>query len=235
MCYPRECKFCYPKSYLTGTTGLTRLVILALVTSMLRTRIRLQTEKRLSKLLLLKGYTDLAGQLRQYSSRVFSIPDLFRTEKLPTTFASVASHSQTDSKKQVKPIIQQSDPEPELDTSEASDEVEVIEWVTEANQTNKKKGKGKVDPVEKKAGKKVENGDGEDEWVEARKGKKGKGGVSKAGKKVQTSVRKLDPRPCHTCVDVFLPCVKRPPGQEVLDPALWGRGRGRGRCDEVAR
>ncbi|WVQ76165.1 hypothetical protein IAR50_005820 [Cryptococcus sp. DSM 104548] len=43
----------------------------------------LNTESRLSKLLLLKGYNTLAHQLRAYSSRVVSIPDLFRQEKVP--------------------------------------------------------------------------------------------------------------------------------------------------------
>lgn len=56
---------------------------------------RLQTESRLSKLLLLKGYADLAPQLRQYSSRVVSIPDLFRTTKIPASqpqsFSAVVS------------------------------------------------------------------------------------------------------------------------------------------------
>ena len=54
---------------------------------------RLQTESRLSKLLLLKGYSDLAPQLRQYSSRVVSIPSLFRTTRInlgTQTFSAVA-------------------------------------------------------------------------------------------------------------------------------------------------
>jgi hypothetical protein len=49
----------------------------------------LSTEDRISKLLVLKGYNDLAGQLRQYSSRVVTIPDLFRTSKIPQSFSSI--------------------------------------------------------------------------------------------------------------------------------------------------
>ncbi|WVQ93578.1 hypothetical protein IAU59_000653 [Kwoniella sp. CBS 9459] len=66
----------------------------------------LQTESRLSKLLLLKGYKDLAGQLKQYSSRVVSIPDLFRTTKIPpipTTFSSVVKDNATQAKSSPPP------------------------------------------------------------------------------------------------------------------------------------
>ena len=55
----------------------------------------LATESRLSKLLLLKGYNSLAPQLRQFSQKVVSLPDLFRTEKIPNgpakSFAAVVS------------------------------------------------------------------------------------------------------------------------------------------------
>ncbi|WVQ80936.1 hypothetical protein IAT38_003043 [Cryptococcus sp. DSM 104549] len=42
----------------------------------------LQTESRIANILLLKGYTDLAAQLKAYSARVVSIPGLFRTTRL---------------------------------------------------------------------------------------------------------------------------------------------------------
>lgn len=54
----------------------------------------LQTESRLSKLLLLKGYEDLAAELRQYSSLVISMPDVFRSTKVTynPTYAGASSH-----------------------------------------------------------------------------------------------------------------------------------------------
>ncbi|ORY25091.1 hypothetical protein BCR39DRAFT_545280 [Naematelia encephala] len=51
----------------------------------------LKAESRLSKLLLLKGYHDLAQGLKPYSSVVISIPGLFRTTRLPSIPASFAS------------------------------------------------------------------------------------------------------------------------------------------------
>ena len=60
----------------------------------------LSTENRLSKLLLLKGYTDLAGQLRQYGSRVVTIPDLFRTSKIPVSFSAVAAKEAKEKEKE---------------------------------------------------------------------------------------------------------------------------------------
>ena len=55
----------------------------------------LSTENRLAKLLLLRGYSDLAGQLKQYSNRVVTIPNLFRRDKIPLSFSSVAAAKST--------------------------------------------------------------------------------------------------------------------------------------------
>ncbi|WVF65947.1 hypothetical protein IAT40_000685 [Kwoniella sp. CBS 6097] len=112
----------------------------------------LQTESRLSKLLLLKGYKDLAGQLKQYSSRVVSIPDLFRTTKIPpipTTFSSIVKDSATQTKPSppptaaaVKPKSTKEDNQPYISTdagqaksSSSEGDVETIEWSTMSRST----------------------------------------------------------------------------------------------------
>jgi len=137
--------------------------------------ISLQTESRISKLLLLKGYADLAPQLRQYSSRVVSIPTLFRTTKIPTspvTFSSIVNHSGPPRPKpKVPEIIDLPSPTTPSDASST----EIIEW-----QPTSKPGKKDLE-----------------EWTEAKKGKTYNPG--KAGKPV-TTVRDLKPRPCHTYI-----------------------------------
>ncbi|OCF40727.1 hypothetical protein I317_05422 [Kwoniella heveanensis CBS 569] len=122
----------------------------------------LQTESRLSKLLLLKGYKDLAGQLKQYSSRVVSIPDLFRTTKIPpipTTFSSVVKESAVQPKSSpptTAPAIKPKSLKEAVGTPQMSgevikkkvkspsseDEIETIEWSTISQSTQ---GKGKAD------------------------------------------------------------------------------------------
>ena len=169
----------------------------------------LQTESRLSKLLLLKGYNDLANQLRQYSSRVVSIPDLFRSSKLPhpvptQSFSAVvqSSPSAVERSAPVKAAESKESPESVASggTLETDDSVEVIEWEAVPKPVKEKKEK-----FDKPPGKKGKNGTkptdkGDNEWHEA-------GGNKKLGKKYKgkgglavTSVRNLKPRPCHTSV-----------------------------------
>jgi hypothetical protein len=169
----------------------------------------LHTESRLSKLLLLKGYTDLAQQLRQYSSRVVSIPDLFRTTKMPTapiSFSSAVQSSapstptvlittgndaaspkaQTKNLKKIEEakMAEEGSTSPSLSLSADDDDgVDVYEW-DEMRQTAMLARKKPTAGV--------------DEWTEAgKKGKKFKSKEGKPGVKVDT-VRNLKPRPCHT-------------------------------------
>lgn len=89
--------------------------------------------------------------------------------------------------------------------SSSGDSVEVIEWES----VNRPTGKAVKKPVRKEtssakresgekafSGMKIEKVDA-DEWVEAGKAKVGKRWKGKGGKQV-TSVRTLNPRPCHT-------------------------------------
>ncbi|TYJ51489.1 hypothetical protein B9479_007936 [Cryptococcus floricola] len=66
----------------------------------------LNTESRLSNLLLLKGYNTLAHQLRAYSSRVVSIPDLFRQEKVPYVHGVAPKEKEREKDKAEKEPIQ---------------------------------------------------------------------------------------------------------------------------------
>ena len=152
----------------------------------------LSTENRLSRLLLLKGYSDLAGQLRQYSSRVVTIPDLFRTSKIPMSFSSVASAAKDKAVKKAVPkavaaaaaaaaaskssIGSDEDTDDGATRSSVTATTDVIEWGTAG------KAKAKPAAAPTKGPKK-----------EAFKNKS----KDKAKRKGWT-VRELDPRPCHT-------------------------------------
>jgi hypothetical protein len=152
-------------------------------------RISLQTENRLSKLLLLKGYTDLAGQLRQYSSRVVTIPDLFRITKVPLSFSSIAAQPATPvsaPKKADKATPTATTASTPGDTPlQSPGSVEVFDW---KEVSSGKKGVPGVSKASK--GNKANEGKNE--------GKGGKGKKKNNGNKRVYSVRQLDPRPCHT-------------------------------------
>ncbi|KAK8845589.1 hypothetical protein IAR55_006305 [Kwoniella newhampshirensis] len=165
----------------------------------------LQTESRLSKLLLLKGYADLAPQLKQYSSRVVSIPDLFRTTRVPTTFSSVVASAQAvpahvGGKQEAHAM--------EVDSDTTSDDaIEVIEWTTLGIDKHiKSGGTNKKQSIEVKVGKKnkynssllSESRRGDDDWTETTGKKKKDKKRSKKDKDAADVVRNLDPRPCHT-------------------------------------
>ncbi|WWD22538.1 hypothetical protein CI109_107031 [Kwoniella shandongensis] len=175
----------------------------------------LQTESRLSKLLLLKGYSDLAPQLKQYSSRVVSIPDLFRTTRVPTTFSSVAAATPSAS------TAGQSVPAPksgkkatealpeDISETTSEDAIEVFEWKSMSNtKANFKKDKkqiqngkdGKAYAKKNKFNKSASVGESRDneEWTETSGKKKKDKKRSKKDKEAADLVRNLDPRPCHT-------------------------------------
>ena len=106
----------------------------------------------MSKLLLLKGYTDLANQLQPYSSKVVSMPDLFRTTRIPGTAGSPRIPSVPFVPQSFSSIVQSSTPpstpnrpafeppeiksEPRLETvkhdiesvTSSDDSVDIIEW-----------------------------------------------------------------------------------------------------------
>ena len=161
--------------------------------------LRLQTESRLSKLLLLKGYSDLAPQLRQYSSRVVTIPDLFRTSRLvvPTGIGAVPlPSSPSPSQPQSFSAILQQPAKPRAVTpllgisvqsnaeTSSNGSVEVFEWQGGVAG----KDKSKKDNAGAVKGKK------DDGWTEAKKPNRK---LLKKGVTVNTTVRNLRPRPCH--------------------------------------
>ena len=185
---------------------------------------RLQTESRLSKLLLLKGYEDLAYQLKVYSSRVVSIPDLFRQTRLVNPPAATQSFSSivraipaspTTKASTVKESMVKAKPV-EIAESIAShsdeDSIEVIEWdsaaLTKKDRTDKADKVNRKGRKEREKAKKLEEKTAaaaavlasvtaNDEWIEAGGRKVGKKYKGKGGIAV-ISVRNLKPRPCHT-------------------------------------
>jgi len=185
---------------------------------------RLQTESRLSKLLLLKGYEDLAHQLKVYSSRVVSIPDLFRQTRLVSPAAAVQSFSSIVRAAPASPVAKVPavrdplvkvkttvDAAESVHSNSTEDSVEVIEWET-ATPTNKKdkheKNVNRKGKKEREKAKKLEEKTAaaaaalasvtaNDEWIEAGGRKVGKKYKGKGGIAV-ISVRNLKPRPCHT-------------------------------------
>ncbi|ORX34815.1 hypothetical protein BD324DRAFT_663180 [Kockovaella imperatae] len=186
----------------------------------------LQTESLLSKLLLLKGYSDLAPQLRQHSSRVVSIPSLFRTSRIalsPQTFSTVTQRSEssvvalnvpktlvTDSISEESDSISDSDSEEILEWSDAPRNLRHTAQIGLAKSSTKssafkksRSARDKVNEASTKSGSSkasvLENIVSEDEWKVAKKANKKSGQKANSGDRraAEKSIRTLVPRPCH--------------------------------------
>lgn len=84
----------------------------------------LETTSGLSKLVILQGYSDLAPQLRPYASRCASLPELFRTTRVPAAIKQIPARA---TRPVEEPAEVDSSPSPSpLATPEA--EIETLEW-----------------------------------------------------------------------------------------------------------
>ena len=154
------------------------------------------------------------------SAQLIYVPDLFRlaANNVTTTaplqsFSAALQSVPTPSHRDVpehphSPVSEASVPSLVPTKSSSGDSVEVIEWES-VNKPSRTTGKAAKKPLRKEtssakqesgekalSGMKLDKVDA-DEWVEAGKAKVGKRWKGKGGKQV-TSVRTLNPRPCHT-------------------------------------
>jgi hypothetical protein len=185
----------------------------------------LETTSGLSKVVLLKGYLDVAQGLKQYADRMVAIPDLFRTSRIavaaaptandtatatvstPTTNGNVALPKSPTVTKRRTPVLtiakvpwsdshEESDSDTESEPSSPEPGVDCVE-VLEWD--------GTADQPRRARAQRARGARADDEeWEEGKKKANGAAGAS--GKKYKPAaraasvptVRNLKPRPCHT-------------------------------------
>ncbi|TXT16059.1 hypothetical protein VHUM_00562 [Vanrija humicola] len=157
------------------------------------------TTPLLSKLVILKGYTDLAHGLKQYAERAVTVPDLFRSTRLaekvvtsPTNGAPPLANSTAAAAEVEEEAPSQEDEEAQATASdnESDNEVQVIEWETPGN--------APLTPLTPQTPYRTSRG--------SYSGPSGRGGgIRSASARVSSllatpgeTVRNLKPRPCHT-------------------------------------
>lgn len=164
----------------------------------------LETTMGLSKVVILQGYSELAFQLQPYASRCVSIPELFRTSRIPPApgagTAAQAKRGRRGSRtQQVDADVPMPSPAPPAigsapTTPPAADgeiEIEVVEWEALVN------GAANV-RLEEPRGRRQRNGSqsiADDDEKKKASAKKAKPVVRAAS---VPTVRNLKPRPCHT-------------------------------------
>lgn len=160
----------------------------------------LETTLGLSKIVILQGYSELAFQLQPYASRCVSIPDLFRTSRIPQApgFGTAAAKKGRRASRALPDadVPMPSSPPPvgspptTPPAAEGDVEIEVVEWEALVN------GAANVRLEEPRAHRQRNSSQSlADEDDKRRSTKKGKP-VARAA--TVPTVRNLKPRPCHT-------------------------------------